>query len=119
VENKIQIVELPKVSVCTEYIGSFDFQDCYTATLSNAHKPIEDLYIDLFANGPKWIEKLLGLRSRIVEIFGLDTFKEAGEMARKNLRVGEKRASSKYTPFWKTKLLLAKMTATSILGFPF
>ena len=89
-KHKVHTAQLPENSICKKYIEKIDFQDGYKVILSNTGISIENIYINVFAHSPKWINTLLAIRNKIVGVFGLDTYKEPNEVVKKNLRVGAK-----------------------------
>ncbi len=89
-KRKVHIAQLPKNSICKKYIDTIDFKDGYKVIVSKADASIENIYINVFAHSPKWMATLLAIRNKIVGVFGLDTYKEPNEIAKKNLRVGKK-----------------------------
>jgi len=89
-ERKAHITQLPKNSVCREYIETIDFSDTYKIGLSNKNISIENSYISVFAHSPKWINSLLFIRNKIVGVFGLDTGKKDTEIDKDTLKVGSK-----------------------------
>ncbi len=69
----IKKVTLPKNSILSKV--NFDYIDCYTGDLENYTESINsvDLGKAFFVSSPKWIDKLLNVRNKIVSKFGLKT----------------------------------------------
>ncbi len=86
--NKIKKTEIPPASRCPGYLGRIDYRDAFCAPLTDSGRPIEDVYIALFAHSPAWINGLLALRNKIAGLIGLDDYKDAAGVSREGLRVG-------------------------------
>ncbi|MBN4084886.1 DUF2867 domain-containing protein [Flavobacteriaceae bacterium AH-315-B10] len=69
----IKKVTLPENSMLSK--TNFDYVDCYMGELNQNIEKINSVDIGkaFFTSSPKWIEKLLNLRNRIVSKFGLKT----------------------------------------------
>ncbi len=87
---KITTTQLPTESKCSNYITNIDFQDAYAVALSDAGISIQNIYLNIFAHSPNWVNGLLRLRNNIVGLFGLDTYKNSSEISTNNLKVGSK-----------------------------
>lgn len=88
--HKVTTTQLPSQSNCPAYIDEVDFEDAYKIKLTDANMPIEEIYLNIFAYTPKWVNYLMMLRNNIVGIFGLDTGVGVGEITTKNIKVGTK-----------------------------
>jgi len=88
--RKVNTAQLPTESVCREHIATIDFQDAFKVKLVDLNISIENIYINVFAQSPKWINNLLALRNRIVAVFGINVDKETPEVTIENLKVGSK-----------------------------
>lgn len=86
--RKITKSELPKNSIIKDYINTIDYEDTFAVALQNNDIAIENIYLNVFAHSPKWINNLLELRNKIVKPFGIKTNSE--EMKKDNLKVGKK-----------------------------
>ena len=87
---KVTTTQLPTESKCPNFITNIDFQDAYSVALSNSNISIENIYLNIFAHSPKWVDGLLQLRNNIVGLFGLDTYKNSPEISTNNLKIGSK-----------------------------
>jgi len=69
--------DLPANSELAISHQQFHYVDAYSAIIENSSqvKTIEDVGRAFFSSGPKWIEVLVNLRNKIVELFGLKTGK--------------------------------------------
>ena len=88
--SKIISVDLPKQSVSKQFITSLDFFDAFKVKLINPDQNVDALYIAIFNHAPKWVAFLMGLRNKIVGIFGLDTGDEPADEDLKKLKIGDK-----------------------------
>ena len=86
--NPISQSEIPKDSNLDIYIKKVDYKDCYSFTIPNNNNTIQELYISIFSSSPKWVDNMMGLRNRIVRVFGLKTEMKRNEKS--NFQVGEK-----------------------------
>ena len=71
--DSINKSSLPSVSKINKFIDRNDYEDCYSFTIPNNTKSIQELYISIFSSAPKWGDKLMTLRNKIVHLFGLKT----------------------------------------------
>ncbi len=89
-KRKVYTTQLPENSMCRNYIEAIDFKDTYKVKLGDGDISIENIYINVFAHSPKWVNNLLALRNKIVGVFGLDTNKNRTEITKDNLKTGSK-----------------------------
>ncbi len=104
-KRKVHITQLPENSICKKYIETIDFKDTYKVMLSKTDISIEDIYINVFAHSPKWINRLLAIRNKIVGVFGLDTYKEPNKVVKENLCVGKKTGIFKIYALFENEII--------------
>ncbi len=77
--------------------------DAYSVTLKNKEISIEDIYINVFAHSPTWINNLLKIRNKIVEPFGIKA--SVGEIKKEDLKVGGKAGIFRIFAIQKNELI--------------
>jgi len=85
---KISESKLPKVSVIKEFINTIDYQDSFSVELPDSEASIKSIYLNVFAQSPRWVTKLLVLRNKIVKPFGLKVTAEA--LTSESIKIGGK-----------------------------
>lgn len=80
-KKAVSTVNIPNESICKSFISKIDFQDSYCIKLSNPKISIETIYLNIFNYTPKWIDRLLKIRNKIVSIFGLKTGLEGKKLS--------------------------------------
>ncbi len=88
--QNITAVPVPEESIIHDHIAKIDFQDAFQMELTRPEVSIEDVYLRLFSQTPKWVAVLFKLRNRIVKLFGLDTGNGAKEFRKEDIAVGKK-----------------------------
>jgi hypothetical protein len=88
--SKISNVELPKESVSMQFIDKIDYVDAFKVKLSDNTQKVDSLYMAIFNHAPKWVNVLMGIRNKLVSIFGLDTGDGSKQTEIKSLSVGDK-----------------------------
>jgi hypothetical protein len=88
--SKITNVKLPKESISMQFIGEIDYVDAFKVKLSDNTQKVDSLYMAIFNHVPKWVNVLMGLRNKIVGVFGLDTGDGSKQKEIKSLTVGDK-----------------------------
>ncbi|VAW10752.1 hypothetical protein MNBD_BACTEROID03-734 [hydrothermal vent metagenome] len=101
--RKISTSKLPKSSKVLNFITKIDYEDTFAVALQNKDIAIEDVYLNVFAHSPKWVNNLLQLRNKIVNFFGIKT--TVGEMKKENLKVGEKTGIFKIYALYNNELI--------------
>ncbi len=86
--RKVSVSKLPKDSEVLSFITRIDYEDTFAVALKNKDITIEDVYLNVFAHSPRWVNNLLKLRNTIVKLFGIKT--NVGEMKKESLKIGEK-----------------------------
>jgi hypothetical protein len=76
-----------------------DFLDCYSVPCTRPETPIEKITQQIFLGMPRWAGKLLSIRDKTVELFGLKTTKAlpSDHSVRQSLQEGE------YVNFFKVR----------------
>lgn len=69
--RKVMKVEIPEASKIKGAVRVVDFGDAYLATLTDAQMSVQDIYVAVFGDGPKWVGHLMNLRGRIAAVVGL------------------------------------------------
>jgi hypothetical protein len=88
--SKISNVELPKESVSMQFIDKIDYVDAFKVKLSDNTQKVDSLYMAIFNHAPKWVYVLMGIRNKLVSVFGLDTGDGSKQTEIKSLSVGDK-----------------------------
>ena len=70
-KNKPSPIEIPYGSRIHEYIHDASFYDAYEVPLHGGEKTAMQIYLDVFSRTPAWVSRLMDIRNRIVELFGL------------------------------------------------
>jgi hypothetical protein len=68
---KIIKTVIPKESDYQKFIKEVDYSDTFKMVVKNQNISIENIYIDMFSSMPKWINKLMNIRNKLVSIVGL------------------------------------------------
>jgi hypothetical protein len=69
----------PAARIASEIRGS-DFHDCYAMPLAHEGRSALAIFLDVVARTPRWVETLMGLRNRIVSLFGLKNLGHLGAL---------------------------------------
>ncbi len=101
--RKISVSELPKNSKVVGFITRINYEDTFSVALQNKEMAIEDVYLNVFAHSPKWVNNLLKLRNNIVKLFGIKT--NVGKMKKESLKVGKKTGIFKIYAIYKNELI--------------
>ncbi len=86
--RKVSQSRLPEKSTIKKFICKINYEDTFAVKLNKTGISIEHIYLSVFAHSPKWVNRLLNLRNKIVKPFGIKTHSE--EMKKENLKIGEK-----------------------------
>ncbi len=93
----------PKTSNIKGFISRIDYEDAFAVKLYRTDISIENIYLNVFGHTPRWINKLLELRNKMVKPFGLKTNSE--EMKKENLKVGEKAGIFKIYAIYENEII--------------
>lgn len=86
----VTAANLPRESSSEQFITSVDFLDAYKVKLNDPGQSVEDVYLAIFNHAPKWVSLLMGIRNKLVSLFGLDTGGNSKQKEIKALKIGEK-----------------------------
>lgn len=67
----IVAVPVPRDSEVATYLVGSDFHDCYEMPVAPTSRTALELYLDVVARTPGWVNQLMALRNRVVGLFGL------------------------------------------------
>ncbi|MFZ6870455.1 DUF2867 domain-containing protein [Undibacterium sp. Di27W] len=70
-KNKITETAIPASSKIAEDVPGAYFYDCYQMPFNHADLSAMQIYMDTFAKTPDWVNALMGIRNRVVTLFGL------------------------------------------------
>jgi hypothetical protein len=69
----------PAARISSEIRGSY-FHDCYAMPLAHENRSALAIFLNVMARMPRWVETLMGLRNRIVSLFGLKNLGHLGAL---------------------------------------
>ena len=69
----------PATRISSEIPGS-DFHDCYVLPLAHEGRSALEIFLQTMARSPRWVEAMMGLRNRIVGLFGLKNLGHLGAL---------------------------------------
>jgi len=104
--RKVSISKLPKRSKVANFISKIDYEDTFAVELQNSDIPIEDIYLNVFAHSPQWVNTLLKVRNTIVKFFGIKTNIE--EMKKENLKIGKKVGIFRIYEIYENELIVGE-----------
>lgn len=64
-------VPVPRDSEIASHLAGSDFHDCYQMPIEPTSRSALELYLDVVARTPDWVNRLMALRNRVVGLFGL------------------------------------------------
>ncbi len=70
----------PATRIGSEIPGS-DFHDCYLMPLAHEGRSALELFLVTMARSPRWVEAMMGLRNRVVGLFGLKNLGHLGALS--------------------------------------
>ncbi len=70
-KNKITETAVPANSKIAEDVPGAYFYDCYQTPFDHTKLSAMQIYMDTFAKTPAWVNALMGIRNRLVGLFGL------------------------------------------------
>lgn len=62
---------VPRDSEIAAHLAGSDFHDCYQLPIAPTGRTALELYLDVVARTPAWVNRLMALRNRVVGLFGL------------------------------------------------
>lgn len=93
-QSKVKSISLPSTSQLHDDLQHAYFHDSYQMTLQTEEKTALQLYLDLVAVCPDWINQLMTLRNKVVGYFGLKNQNLLGDIDKEKLatsyRVGDR-----------------------------
>ena len=93
-QSKVKSISLPSTSQLHEDLQHAYFHDSYQMTLQTEEKTALQLYLDLVAVCPDWINQLMTLRNKVVGYFALKNQNPLGDIDKEKLatsyRVGDR-----------------------------
>ncbi|MFZ6746770.1 DUF2867 domain-containing protein [Undibacterium sp. JH2W] len=75
--SKVKETAIPANSKIAEDVPGAYFYDCYQTPFPHEDLSAMQIYMDTFAKTPDWVNALMGIRNRVVTLFGL---KNVGRM---------------------------------------
>jgi len=63
--------DIPNQSCYRDFIRKLDYSDAFTITHINPKLSLQEAYIQMFSNPPKWIKILMKIRNSLVSFIGL------------------------------------------------
>lgn len=89
----IRCVDVPKESEIRKHLAGATLFDAFAAPIGDEHRSALELYIDIMAQTPEWINGLMDIRNKAVGLFGLKNLGQLNNVnpARKpeSYRVGD------------------------------
>ncbi|MBI3729889.1 MAG: DUF2867 domain-containing protein [Burkholderiales bacterium] len=70
-KNKITETAVPANSKIAEDVPGAYFYDCFQTHFDHADLSAMQIYMDTFAKTPDWVNAMMGIRNRVVVLFGL------------------------------------------------
>ena len=93
-KSKVKSIALPSTSQLQDDLQQAYFDDSYQMTIHTEAKTALQLYLDLVAVCPDWINQLMVLRNKVVGYFGLKNQNLLGDIDKEKLatsyRVGDR-----------------------------
>lgn len=69
----------PATRISNEVVGSY-FHDCHLMPLAHDGRSALAIYLRTVARSPRWVDALMGLRNRVVGLFGLKNLGHLGSL---------------------------------------
>lgn len=83
----------PATRISADIPGSY-FHDCYLMPLAHGDRSALEIFLATVARSPRWVETMMGLRNRVVRLFGLKDLGHLGTLppfkAAADYRIGER-----------------------------
>jgi hypothetical protein len=70
---------IPQHSEIARHLGGADFQDCYQVAIAPTSLSALELYLQVVAATPRWVNAMMTLRNRIVQFVGLKNLGALGD----------------------------------------
>jgi hypothetical protein len=69
---KVKKAFLPENSIIRNALQEIHYKDCFEIAFKSKNRiTVDDIFIAFFQSAPKWLEKLMAFRNRLVGLFGL------------------------------------------------
>lgn len=75
---QIAPIEVPAASEIAKQLSGADFFDCYEMPLDHAGRSALEIYLGVIGKTPAWVDFLMGMRNRVVMLFGLKNLGSLG-----------------------------------------
>lgn len=69
----------PATRISADIPGSY-FHDCYLMPLAHGDRSALEIFLATVARSPRWVETMMGLRNRVVRLFGLKDLGHLGTL---------------------------------------
>ncbi|OFA05152.1 DUF2867 domain-containing protein [Duganella sp. HH101] len=76
----ISAIDIPPHSEISRHLDGADFYDCYETAIKPTPRSALDLYLQVVAGMPAWINRLMALRNRVVSLVGLKNLGGLGDV---------------------------------------
>lgn len=76
----ISAIDIPPQSEISRHLDGADFYDCYEMAIKPTPRSALDLYLQVVAGTPAWINSLMALRNRVVQLVGLKNLGGLGDV---------------------------------------
>jgi hypothetical protein len=76
----ITLIPVPPATRISADIPGCYFHDCYLMPLAHSGRPALDIFLATVARSPRWVEAMMGLRNRVVRLFGLKDLGHLGTL---------------------------------------
>ncbi|MQA39286.1 DUF2867 domain-containing protein [Rugamonas aquatica] len=90
----ISVIDIPPQSEIFRHLDGADFYDCYETAIKPTPRSALDLYLQVVAGTPAWINSLMALRNRVVQLVGLKNLGGLGDVnaakAASDYRIGDR-----------------------------
>lgn len=77
---QITPIAVPAASEIAKQLSGADFFDCYEMPLEHIGRSALDIYLGMIGKTPAWVDLLMGMRNRIVMLFGLKNLGGLGSL---------------------------------------
>lgn len=77
-EPQVIKIDVPGASALAAELGDSDYYDCYELGVDDGGRSAMQIYLDVVADTPGWVEALMTARNRIVSLAGLKNLGQLG-----------------------------------------
>jgi len=93
-KTRITPIEVPSASVISKQLEGAYYFDSYQMPLEHAGRTALEIYLDMISKTPSWVDFLMGIRNRVVLLFGLKNLGALGaiqkQKAASEYRIGDR-----------------------------